>query len=144
MATTPTTNLTRDEFADRVARLIGARVASNMEELGGFLDPNVSLTIIGDPLSIYPFPNRRFGREAVLELIISLQSTFSYRNIEIMDMIIDGDSVVVMRRARLVHRGTGRSRLVHLNDWLRFRNGLVVEIIQLNDNQALREAFGND
>jgi ketosteroid isomerase-like protein len=138
----PIPKFTRDDIADRMMGLIGARVSNNLPKFDELLDPNVSLTIIGDPQAIYPFPNRRFGREAVLDLIASMQTTFSHGDIEILDMIVEGGAVVVMRKARLVHRGSGRSAEVSLNDWVRFRAGKAVEIIQINDNAALAYVLG--
>jgi ketosteroid isomerase-like protein len=138
----PEPSLTRDEIADRVLRLIGARAVGGLAEIGALLDPNVSLKIIGDPLAIYPFPSRRFGREAVLELVTSLRSIFRYEDMEVLNLIVDGDRATVLRRAKMIDLGSGRSNIVHVNDWFRFRRGLVVEVLQINDNAAMRKALG--
>jgi ketosteroid isomerase-like protein len=112
----PIPKFTRDDIADRMMGLIGARVSNNLPKFDELLDPNVSLTI--------------------------MQTTFSHGDIEILDMIVEGGAVVVMRKARLVHRGSGRSAEVSLNDWVRFRAGKAVEIIQINDNAALAYVLG--
>ena len=133
----------RENLLERARRLISARTSLRLDELSDMLDPNISMTLIGDPGVIYPLPNKRFGREAVIELVTTLQSIFTHRDIEIIEMAAEGDTVAVMRQARLVHRGTGRSGVVILNDWIRFRGGRVVEVVQINDNAALRRILAD-
>ncbi len=132
----------RELIADLVDRLINARVRYDIGEFGELFADDVSITIIGDPLSIYPFPNHRVGKAAVLDLIAGLASVFDYLDCEILDVMIDGERAVVLRRVHIVHRGSNRSGRVHLTDWIRFRDGKVVDVVQLNENAALANVLG--
>jgi ketosteroid isomerase-like protein len=125
-----------------LARLMTARARLDIDELNQLLAPDVSLWVIGDPRTIYPLPNRHDGREAVLAFIRRVHAMFEYLDSEVLDTIIEGDRGLLFRRQRPVNRGAGASHVVHVMDIFRFRDGKVVEIIQLNDTAALARVIG--
>lgn len=53
------------------------------------------------------------------------------------EAVIDGGSVAVRRTVEWRHRGTGRRGIVELADFLRFEDGLIVEIVEYRDSVAL-------
>lgn len=138
-STSSSERLSREEIEALIKRFILARVTFDVEELRAQLDYNVLLTVIGEPASIYPLVNRRFGQDAVIEFIDSFRTSFESGGSEILDMLIDGNRAVVMRKAIFVHRATGKSCPVHKCEWLRFRKGRIVEIAHFNDNDAMRK-----
>lgn len=130
--------LNREEITTLIERFIRARAAFDIDELRDVLDYNVFFTVIGDPVSIYPFVNRRFGHDAVIDFIAAFKTNFECGGNEILNIVIDVDRAVVLRKAIFVHRGSGRSSPVHMSEWLRFRMGRIVEIALFNDNDAMR------
>ena len=132
----PLTKLNRDDIMTLIDRLGRARVSCDVEELRQLLDPNVSLRIIGDPALIYPMPTRRFGADAIIELILELKSVYHYRDSVLLKVAIDDDRVVSLRKSEVVHIGSGRIYTIHVTDWLRFRDRRIVEILQMDDGMA--------
>lgn len=123
-------------------RLMDARAKLDMAELTRLLHQDVTLTVIGEPRAIYPLPNMHEGRDAVLAFILRIHAMFEYLDSEVLDTIIENNRALVFRRQRPVNRGTGAARLVHVMDIFVFRDGKVVEIVQLNDTAALAKVIG--
>ncbi len=53
------------------------------------------------------------------------------------DLVIDGDRVAMRRTSIIRNRGTGSSAEVDIADFIRFRDGLVVELTEIADSVAL-------
>ncbi len=129
----------REKYLELSESFILAREKFNAEELHALLDFNVLLTIIGEQATIYPFRNRYFGQDAVIDLITAFRTSFKCTGDLILDRLVDGDRVVVLHEAILVHRATGKAGSVIVSEWFRFRLGRIVEIRLFCDGEALRK-----
>jgi ketosteroid isomerase-like protein len=118
-------------------RLMEARFSGDITALRDVLHPEVTLRVIGDRVAIYPFPTMRDGIESVVGAIMDLHAAFDCVAWEIINMIFEDDRIAFVRKMDLSHRVTGRRGVVHSSNWLRVRDGRIVEIVQLSDNDAL-------
>jgi hypothetical protein len=89
----------REAISELVDGFILARAKFDVEALQSLIDYNALLVMIGDAKSIYPFANRTFGRDAIVELITAFKISFECGGNEILNKLIDGDTACVLRKA---------------------------------------------
>lgn len=140
----PITTIDRDAIADLARRVVSARVDGDSPALRELLHPDVSLRVLGEPAAVYPFPTVRDGIDEVIKAFAALHAMCGCVEYVMLKLIVDNDRVVLLRRMELVHRFTGQSATVHVSNWLRFRDGRVIEILQLADNAAMMKLLGLD
>ena len=124
-----------------VERFLDARGRGDAAGLAEVLHDEVTNEVLGDPVAFYPLPRLRTGRDAVVAMHLDFIRFLELIEREFVDMLVDedGSAAMAILNSRFVNRVTGRSRNLRVSDWLRFKDGRIVEIKQLFDTAALRE-----
>jgi ketosteroid isomerase-like protein len=135
--------LAREEIERRSKALVnfsprGPDVAQILE----LCAPGVVCEFVGDRTRI-PYAGRHVGVEALANIVRAIGVDFEQLHCAILESIVDGGSVAVRRTVKWRHRGTGRKGLVELADFVRFGNGLIVELVEFRDSITLLEMQGD-
>lgn len=98
--------------------------------------PDVVCEFVGDRRSI-SYAGRHRGIEALVSIIRTNGVEFEQLGHAEPEVVIDGCHAAARRTVEWRHRGTGRRGLVELADFVRFENGLIVEMVEFRDSVAL-------
>jgi len=82
------------------------------------------------------YPRRIVGQEAVREAFRQRHINYVYLESVEHRVLIDGDQVATHRTTTICERGSGVTFTFDSVDFLRFRDGLVVELCELPDGSA--------
>ncbi len=111
-------------LVDAFYKAYAARDANKVAE---FLDDNVTWTISG-PVDVIPFCGTRYGKAAVIDLIVRLvPEVFRVFSFTAESMVVDGDRASTLNRLSATRSGDGRVISYRLAHFLRFRDGKVIE-----------------
>ena len=131
------TALDRDLIEQRVRGMYEARLKSAKDVTGlDFFSDQIVFEVVGNP-RIHPFCGQRVGKAAMLAALKSIRVELEITKHVLHEIIIDGDRVAVRRTVHLRGRGTGRMYEVESLDRLRVQDGLIVEMEQFIDTEAL-------
>ncbi len=83
-----------------------------------------------------PAPGVWLGREALGESIRQVDIEYEWLDVEVFDIVVDGDRAAVRWRAFWRNRGSGAPGAMELAHFLRFNNGLIVEMHEFLDNSS--------
>lgn len=97
----------------------------------------VGKTWLGKPADI-----RREGRDACIEWARQLNSMVQSIEMEVLDLVIDGEQAVACRRIKMREPGGGRVEEVIVCSYMRFRGGEIVEIVEFPDTLAITRLLG--
>jgi ketosteroid isomerase-like protein len=122
--------LVRELFAS-YARGEGERVAA-------LLDDNVDWTIHG-PRNVFPFVGQRHGKADVLKVLAEIANDYAVQRYEPDIIIVENERAAVLSNVAFVQRATNRTLSFHIVDFLRFRDGRVVEFREFTDTFDLVE-----
>lgn len=95
--------------------------------------------------TLYPFSRPARGKALAAQMIATIEAMYENLGSTIHELVIDGDRAAVHRTSKLRNRGTGQAISVDVCDFLRFRDGLVVEFAEYPDSAALAklDPFGD-
>lgn len=139
----PPPGLDRDEIRRRVELL--ARQPAENGDFGvvrDFCAQNLVCEFVGDKSRI-PYAGRHFGVDALLNILRAINIDFAQSEQQIDDVIIDSGGVAMRRSVRWRHRGTGLEGRVDLADFIRFEDGLIVELIEFRDSITILSIQGD-
>ena len=84
----------------------------------------------------------RRGKESFAELARAFDVFYETLSHEIGDLVIDGNRAALRRTLQMQNRGTGKIGVVDIWAFLTFRDGLLVEMTEHSDTQAIAELGG--
>lgn len=129
--------LPRDEMERRARRLLELKTGSPAPDLiRKWCAPDIVCEFAGDRARL-PYAGRHTGREALAGIIQAMHVDFERRSLGLSKMLIEDDSAACWRQVAWRHRGTGRAGVCELADFIRFENGLIVELIEFRDTVSL-------
>lgn len=126
-----------------VARFFATLASCDPDRIAALVDEQVEWLIIG-PLELFPFCGQHFGRPAVVDAYRRMAETTEVTNFDLEQILIDGEraSALVRRTAR--NRQTRRELNLLIAEFVRFRDGKVIEFIALLDGlSAAEQMFGH-
>src|SRR5262245_25483822 len=104
-----------------------ARLSRDPRRIEPFLDDDVDWLLTG-PVELLSFCGQRHGKAAVLDCITRLQpAVLNVLKVELAALLIDGDRAATFSRLLGIQPGTGRTISYHQAQFLRFRDGKIVE-----------------
>jgi ketosteroid isomerase-like protein len=125
----------REQALDLVKQLFERRTAGDIDGMMEFVAPDI---VCFPPTSWgharYPVTLR--GREAVREAFKQRHINYVNMSTTMHRILVDGDQVAVHRTTRIRERGGAAEHTFDCIDFLRFRDGLVVEFQELPDGSA--------
>jgi ketosteroid isomerase-like protein len=98
--------------------------------------PNVVCEFVGDRKRI-SYAGRHVGVAALCRIVRDIATDFEQLDYELSDVVVDEGRVALHRSVEWRHRGTGRRGVVELAEFVRFEDGLIVEIIEFRDSISL-------
>lgn len=132
--------LSRQEMERRARSLV------SFEDEGPDLDlvrqwcaPDVVCEFIGDRQRV-PYAGRHKGVEAMLGVIRAIRVDFEQKLFAVSEVLVEDARVAGRRQVAWRHRGTGRSGMSELADFVRFEDGRIVELIEFRDTVTLWRA----
>ena len=87
----------------------------------------------------FPYSGPAHGKTRVAEAMASITVQYEHCGSTVHEMIIDADRVAVRRTAKIRHRGTGKVGTIEIADFIRFRDGLLLEWTEVVDFMALAQ-----
>jgi ketosteroid isomerase-like protein len=132
--TEATRALVRDLYA-AYARGDGERVAQ-------LIDDDIDWTIHG-PVQVFPFIGPRRGKAEVLKTLADIGEGYAIERYEPDIVIVDGDRAAVLSNVAMRQRVTNRMLSFRLVNFLRFRDGKIVEFREFSDTfDVVEQALG--
>ena len=134
--------LDRDEIERRARQLVA--FPSNGPEIDVILDfcsPDIICDFVGNPARI-PYAGRYVGIDALINIVRAVAVDFEQSQCEICEILVEEGRVAGRRKVEWCHRGTGRRGSVDLANFVRFEDGMIVELVEFRDSVTLLEMRG--
>jgi ketosteroid isomerase-like protein len=135
--------LSRDEIVARVEALAcyAGRGGPDLNLLRRYYSPDIVCEFIGDRVRI-PYAGRRIGIETVINIVSAINIDFEQLGVSLSNIVVDRGCLACRRSVEWRHRGTGRRGIVELGEFLRFEDGLIVELVEYRDSVTILEMQG--
>ena len=117
---------------DRLQRVWENRLFGDWPALLALLDPEIRVTSPG-ARGLAPRGPPFSGADAVVERARRVYVQFECLGSEVHALLIDGDRAVIQILAHLRDRGSGELSDWNVIDFVRFRDGLVTELVEYSD-----------
>jgi ketosteroid isomerase-like protein len=131
------TRATVEALYDAYGRRDPGRVAALLHE-------NIDWVIFG-PVGIFPFAGPRHGAAAVLDALATIAKAFQLESCVPEIVIVEGDRAAVMADVSYKQRATGRTLRIRVADFLRVRDGRVIEFREFfNSFDMVEQALGRE
>ena len=125
-----------------VTDLYAAYAGRNFDRVAELIHEDIDWIIYG-PVQIFPFAGHRQGRNAVLAALADIAKTFELERYEPRIMIVEDDRAAVMSDVAFKQLSTGRTLSMQLANFLRFRDGRVIEFREFaNTFDLVEQALG--
>ncbi len=134
--------LDRELIERRIHFLADARARGDVAGMLKYAAPDIVFKV-GGGLS-YPFYKTCTGKDSCGYMAHAVNVAYENFGSTINSLLIDGDRVALQRTASIRNRGTGRSVSVEICNFLRFRDGLVVEFSEFPDTAAFAQLENPD
>ncbi|MEK8094647.1 nuclear transport factor 2 family protein [Methylocystis sp. IM3] len=129
--------LPRGEMERRARRLLEFESGSPEPALVlKWCAPDIICDFAGDRARL-PYAGRHTGVDALLGIIRAVHVDFEQRPLGLSRILIEDARAACWRQVEWRHRGTGRTGVCELADFVRFDNGLIVECIEFRDTVSL-------
>ena len=131
--------------AELVREFFAARVACDSARIGALIDDDIEWSISG-PVDILPYAGHRRGKQAVLDTVVQQgRKIFEITDVQIDDIVVDGDKAIVRTRLSGVHRPTGRKISYNGAQLLAYRDGKIVRFRAIIDSfDAAEQMLGHE
>ena len=130
--------------SDFIKSYFRACISYDSERVAPFLDDDVEWSCTG-PVDVIHFCGTRRGKSAVLDTIIRLApSVIRIKTMDMEQILVDGDRAATFMRLTATHVSTGRIVSYRCAQFLRFRNGKLMEFRALIDSfDAAEQMIGH-
>jgi ketosteroid isomerase-like protein len=99
--------------------------------------------LIHGPLQVFPFIGQRHGKVEVLDTLAAIAKDYALERYEPEIIIVEGERAAVMSNVAFVQRATRRTLTFRLVNFLRFRDGKIIEFREFSDTfDAAEQALG--
>ena len=125
-----------------VREIYDAYARGDFERVATMIDNDVDWVIYG-PVEVFPFAGPRRGKADVLQVLASIAEQYKLESYNPELMIVDGDRAAVMSDVSFIQRATDRKLRFRVANFLRFRNGRVIEFREFaNTFDVAEQALG--
>jgi ketosteroid isomerase-like protein len=131
----------RELIEKNLRALYAARKRGDVAAWLSLYTPNVRATVISATGS-HGFSGPVIGPENMRRALQAMDTELELLDLEVVDIIIDGDRAAVRRKVTMRGRGTGETRQFVTFDYMRFEDGLISEVEQFTDTHAINAARG--
>lgn len=131
--------LDREELVRRLTQLaLFPSYGPDVRLIRELCSPDVVCEFVGDRARI-PYAGRHAGLHALVNIVRAIAVDFEQTHESVSDIVVDRGRIAGRRSVEWRHRGTGRRGVVRLADFVRFEDGLIVEIIEFRDSVTVLE-----
>jgi ketosteroid isomerase-like protein len=131
-----------EALRQRINNLCAAYAKGNFEILRNCIDEDVDF-ISYAPVEIFPCLGKQQGRGAVLSSLKAIHDHFVFLAYDPIFLLIQDEDAAVNVMARLKQRATGRIVRIIFAQFLRFRDGRIVEFREFMDSfDAVEQVLG--
>jgi len=127
----------RAERKALVERITVARIVGDFDYLESASAPDIIVKLIGAP-DLFPYCGEYHGRRDARQALEQAHIEFSFHDMKLDHILIDGEKVAVRWRGTLRNRGTGASGHFEGFTHLIFEAGLIKEYFTFIDTAAMR------
>jgi uncharacterized protein len=120
----------------RVRTIFERRAAGDVPGLVRYAAEDIFYNVQGG-WTIYPFSRPARGKTLFAQALAMVDVMYENLGSTIHEMVIDGERVALHRTSNMRNRGTGETRAIDVCDFLRFRDGLVIEFAEYPDSAAV-------
>ena len=125
-----------------VSELYDAYARRDFDRVAALIDEDVDWIIYG-PVQVFPFAGHRRGRNAVLEALGGIAKDYMLERYVPKIIVVEGDRAAVMSEVAFKQRSTGRTVTCQLANFLRFRDGRLIEFREFaNTFDLVEQALG--
>jgi ketosteroid isomerase-like protein len=133
--------LDREMIEHRVRTIFERRAAGDLPGIVEYAAEDILYNVQGE-WTIYPFSRPIEGKALLAHALAVIEAMYENLGSAIHELVIDGERVALHRTSRMRNRGTGEVRSVDVCDFLRFRDGLVIEFAEYPDSAAIAKLDG--
>jgi ketosteroid isomerase-like protein len=134
--------VTEDEMRTLVRELYAAYARGDGARVAEMIDDDIDWIIYG-PVQVFPFVGARQGKAAVLETLAGIAAEYALERYQPEVIIVDGERAAVMSNLAFVQRSTSRLLSFRNANFLRFRDGRLVEFREFWDTfDVVEQALG--
>lgn len=134
--------MTENATRAAVKALYEAYAARDFDRVQAMIHDDIEWIIYG-PVQVFPFQGPRRGKQQVLDVLGAIGKDYEVERYVPEVMIVEGDRAAVMSDAAFKQRATGRTLSIRLANFLRFRDGQLIEFREFADTfDAVEQALG--
>jgi ketosteroid isomerase-like protein len=134
--------VTNEDMRTMVRALYAAYAGGDDARVAAMIDDDVDWIIYG-PVQVFSFVGARRGKTAVLETLAGIATEYAVERYQPEIIVVDGDRAAVMSNVAFVQRSTGRTLSFRNANFLRFRDGRLVEFREFSDTfDVVEQALG--
>jgi len=134
--------MTDDETRALVMDMYRAYREGDARRIADILDDEIDWVIYG-PVEVFPFEGSRKGKVAVLNVLASIAKDYRLERYQNEVVIVEDDRAAVLSDVTFVQRSSDRKLRFRLVNFLRFRNGRLVEFREFADTfDVVEQALG--
>lgn len=128
--------------AEMVREMYRAYSAGDAQAIDRIIHDDIDWIIHG-PVGVFAFEGPRQGKAAVLQVLADIGKEYALQSHEPEVIIVEGDRAAVMANVAFVQRATGRTLRLRVANFLRFRDGRLIEFREFMDSfDAVEQALG--
>jgi len=125
-----------------VNELYKAYSDGNFDAVSALIHDDIDWVIHG-PVQVFPFEGPRRGKAAVLEVLGAIGQGYALESHTPEIVIVEGDRAAVLSNVAFTQRATSRTLRLRLVNFLRFRDGKLIEFREFSDTfDAVEQALG--
>jgi ketosteroid isomerase-like protein len=122
--------------------LYGAYREGNAERVAALIDEDIDWCIYG-PARVFPFEGPRRGKAQVIDVLAAIGAQYELKRHDQEIMVVEGERAAVLSQAAFVQRATGRTLSMRLINFVRVRDGRIVEFREFSDTfDVVEQAAG--
>jgi len=136
--------MANEVLRSRIESLCWAYAQGKLEFVINFIDDDIDFVSYA-PVTVFPCLGKRRGKSAVAESIHTVHTHFEIQQYRPVLTVVEADEAAVIIMAKGMQRAT--SRIIHLMfaQFMRFRNGRIVELREFMDSfDAVEQVLGRE
>ena len=115
----------------------------NAERVAALIDDDIDWCIYG-PARVFTFEGPRRGKAQVIDVLAAIGEQYELKRHDQEIIIVEGDRAAVLSQVAFVQRATGRTLSMRLINFVRVRDGRIVEFREFSDTfDVVEQAAGS-
>lgn len=131
-----------DQTRAVVQELHKAYREGNAERVAALIHDDIDWCIYG-PSRVFAFEGPRRGKAQVMDVLAAIGQQFELKRYEHELLIVEGERAAVLSLTSFVQRSTGRTLSIRLINFIRVRDGKIIEFREFSDTfDVVEQAMG--